>query len=109
MRLIVKGLANPLILLVAFNTTAVAQADNKALPSVKTRTAVESTVKAPQSTANEMREQQLRVFREHVLARALDDIKKMEEAGLRLSARNQILSYLVHDKASSDEKQVLAT
>ena len=105
---IVKRLANPLVLLVVVNSTAVAQSGNKALPPVKPRTAVESTSKAPQPT-DELREQQLRAFREHILARSVDNIKKMEEAGLRLSARNQILSYLVTDKAPSDDKQALAT
>jgi len=59
--------------------------------------------------ADEMREHQLRVFREHVLSRAVDNIKKMDEAGLRISARNQILSYLATDKSASAEKQALAT
>ena len=61
------------------------------------------------SKTDEMRAHQLRVLREHVLARALDNIKTMNEAGLRLSARNQILSYLTSDKAPADEKQVLAS
>lgn len=58
---------------------------------------------------DELRENQLRVLREHVLARTLESIKKMDETGLRLSARNQILTYLTSEKAPSDEKQVLAT
>ncbi len=56
-----------------------------------------------------IREQQLRVLREHVLARALDNIKKMDEAGLRVSARIKILTFFARQKATSDEKQVLAT
>ena len=59
--------------------------------------------------ANEMREHQLRILREYVLSRVLDNIKKMDEAGLRVSARNQILAYLTSDKTLSDEKQALAT
>src|SRR4051812_6295395 len=65
--------------------------------------------KTPPVNADEMREQQLRVFREHVLARALDNIKKMDEAGLRVSARNQLLTYLANEKPPSDERQALAT
>src|SRR5215207_1335094 len=76
-----------------------------AKPAPTTKTAVEN----PPSKPDEMREHQLRTFREHVLARALDNIKKMDEAGLRLSVRNQLLSYLVTDKAPSDEKHALAT
>ena len=56
-----------------------------------------------------MREQQLRVFKEQVLARTLDNIKKMDEAGLRVSARNQLLTYLASDKNSSAERQAHAT
>lgn len=93
MKLTVKRLVSPWVMLVVVHATAVAQIQSK----------------APKSTADEMREHQLRVFREHVLARALDNIKKMDEAGLRVSARNQILAYLVIDKAPSDEKQALAT
>jgi hypothetical protein len=59
--------------------------------------------------ANEMREHQLRVFREHVFARVLDNIKKMDDAGLRVSARNQILTYLATEKNASDERKTLAT
>lgn len=81
----------------------------KTRPTSVTKTAVEPAAEQRRSEADEMREHQLRVFREHVLARALDNIKKMDEAGLRLSARNQILSYLASDKAPSDEKQALAT
>ncbi len=99
--------ANPLLVLVLINSITVAQTGNKAAPPVKTR--IESTTNAPRSTADELREQQLRVFREHVFARAVDNIKKMDEPGLRLSARNQILSYLAGDKATPDDKQALAT
>jgi hypothetical protein len=56
-----------------------------------------------------LREHQLRVLREHVLARALDNIKKMDEAGLRVSARNQILTYLASEKNPSAERHTLAT
>jgi hypothetical protein len=109
MRLTLKRLANPLLLLVVVHSTAIAQTGNKALPPVKSRTTVESNGKTDRSTADGMRTQQLRAFREHVLARTLDSIKKMDEAGLRMSARNQILSYLATEKVPSDEKQVLAT
>jgi hypothetical protein len=65
--------------------------------------------KTPPVNADEMREHQLRVFREHVLSRVLDNIKKMDDAGLRVSARNQILTYLATEKNASDERKALAT
>ena len=81
----------------------------KTSPTSVTKTAVEPTAENGRSKADEMREHQLRVFREHVLTRALDNIKKMDEAGLRVSARNRILTYLASEKAPSDERQSLAT
>ena len=68
-------------------------------PTSVPKSAVEPTI----------REQQLRVLREHVLARTLDNIKKMDEAGLRVSARNKLLTYLARQKAASVDEQVLAT
>jgi hypothetical protein len=67
------------------------------------------TAKTPPINADEMRAYQLRVFRQHVLARTLDNIKKMDEAGLRVSARNQLLAYLASENPPSNEKQALAT
>ncbi|HEY6806998.1 MAG TPA: hypothetical protein VI306_25700 [Pyrinomonadaceae bacterium] len=67
---------------------------------------------APKSTGQkqeDLRVYQLRIFREHVFTRALDSVKKMDEAGLRLSARNQILSFMATNKTPSDEMQALAT
>ena len=109
MRFAVGHLAWCLILVIVSNSATVAQTGDKALPTAKTKTPIESSDKAPKSTKNEMREQQLRVFREHVFTRVLDNIKKMDEAGLRLSARNQILSYLASNKALSDDRATLAT
>ena len=61
------------------------------------------------SKTDELREHQLRVLREHVLSRVLDNIRKMDEPGLRVSARNQILTYLTREKFPSDENQTRAT
>ena len=68
-----------------------------------TKTPVKPTPENHLSEQNEMREHQLRMFREQVLTRALDNIKKMDEAGLRISVRNQILTYLGSEKSSSVE------
>ena len=67
------------------------------------------TKPAKESQADQLRANQLRALREHVLSRTLESIKRMDEAGLRLSARNQILTYLTSEKRPSDEKQALAT
>jgi|GEM_PF-2566162 len=88
----------------------VAQTGNKsATSSRKGKTTVEPSTKVSQAKANELRENQLRVLREHVLARLVESLKKMDEAGLRLSARNQLLTYLASEKAPPDEKQILIT
>lgn len=74
-----------------------------------TKTAVEPAIESRHLQGDEMREYKLSVFREHVLARALDSIKKIDEAGLRVSARNKILTYVESEKVPSDEKRGLAT
>ena len=100
--------ANIGIVLVLASSMLVAQTA-KPSPTPVTRTADKSAVEKRPSTTDEMRVHQLRVFREHVLSRALDSIKKMNEAGLRVSARNQLLTYLASDKTPAVEKQTLAT
>jgi hypothetical protein len=85
------------------------QTGNTPKPSVGTKTQAKPAAKGSRSKADELREYQLHVLREHVLARILGSMKQMDEAGLRLSARNQILTYLSSDKAPSDEKHALAT
>lgn len=109
MRVTVKHLAKILGVLLASNLIAFGQTANTPASSVKSHNTVESPAGEAKSKANELREHQLRVFREHILTRILDGIKGMDEAGLRLSARNQILDYLTSDKAPSEEKQALAT
>jgi len=109
MKMTLRYLTSLFLLLVVTDSVILAQTGNKSSPSVKTQTPVESTPKKPRSKADELREQQLRVFQEHVLARSIDGIKKMDEAGLRLRARTEILTYLTKDKTASDQKQELAT
>jgi hypothetical protein len=98
MKMTLRYLTSLFLLLVVTDSVILAQTGNKSSPSVKTQTPVESTPKKPRSKADELREQQLRVFQEHVLARSIDGIKKMDEAGLRLRARTEILTYLTKDK-----------
>ena len=109
MKVTVKHLAKALGVLIATNLLAFAQTANTPVSSVKPKNAVESSAGEARSKTEELREHQLRVFREHILTRILDSIKGMDEAGLRISARNQILDYLASDKAPSPDKQVLAT
>jgi len=109
MKMTLRYLATLFLSLVFTGSEILAQTGNKSSTSVKTQTSVESTAKTPRSKADELREQQLRVFQEHVLASTIDSIKKMDEAGLRLHARNQILTYLTKDKTPSDQEQALAT
>ncbi|HKS08767.1 MAG TPA: hypothetical protein VJS13_04420 [Pyrinomonadaceae bacterium] len=87
-------------------SVVVAQTGNKsATTSSKTNTASKDS----QSKANDLRANQLNVLREHVLARTLESLKKMDDAGLRMSARNQLLTYLTSEKAPPVEKQTLTT
>src|ERR1051325_8375546 len=102
-----KRSANVCLVVVIAHTMILAQTA-KTPPTPVTKTVVDHVVENSSSKPDGMREQRLGVFREHVLARALENIKKMDEAGLRISARNQLLTYLTSDKAPSDEKQALA-
>src|SRR5687768_10777096 len=97
-KIIMKRSANPCLMLLIVSSVILAQT-TKTPPTSVTKSVVEPAVENRRSNADEIREHQLRVFRDHVLARALDNIKKMDEAGLRLSARNQILTYLASEKA----------
>ena len=97
-----KRLAKLCIVAVIANSAILAQ-------TAKTPSTSGSTVENRRSKADAMREHQLRVLREHVLARALDNIKKMDEAGLRVSARNQMLTYLASERNPSAEVQTLIT
>jgi hypothetical protein len=102
---IMKRSANLCIVLVIASSVIFAQTAKT--PS--TKTTVGPAVENRRSKLDEMREYKLRVFREHVLTRALDSIKKIDEAGLRVSARNRILTYLASDKVPSNDNQALAT
>jgi hypothetical protein len=105
---IMKRSANLCIVLIMASAVIIAQTAKPPSTSV-TKPAVGPAVENRRSKSDEMRKYKLRVFREHVLTRALDSIKKIDEAGLRVSARNRILTYLASDKVPSDEKQALAT
>lgn len=82
-----------------------AQTSSPAKSPAKTKSAPKATIQTPQP--EELREQQIRMFREHILTRTLDSIKKMDEAALRLSARNQVLAYLSEYKTQSQEDHEL--
>lgn len=106
--MIVKGPTTLCLVLLTANSVVFAQTA-KPQSAAEKRPTVQSGADNRLSNGDELREHQLRTFREHVLSRALDSIKKMDEVGLRISARNQLLSYLAADKSPSDEKQALAT
>lgn len=54
-----------------------------------------------------LRKQQLRILHEDLLSRTIDSLKKTDEVALRLSARNQILTYLWDIKIFSDQHLTL--
>jgi hypothetical protein len=62
----------------------------------------------PDDTASRsFRKTQLRILHEDLLSRTVDNLKKMDEVALRLSARNQILTYLWETKILSDQHLTL--
>ncbi len=58
---------------------------------------------AAQKESRDLRKQQLRILHEDLLSRTLDSLKKMDEVALRLSVRNQLLTYLWETKTISDQ------
>jgi hypothetical protein len=65
------------------------------------KTARETAIKTADAEARSIRNLQLQIFYENLLSRTLDSIKKMDEVGLRLSVRNQLLAYLWESKTFS--------
>ncbi len=104
----IQALGKVCLVLVLANSAALAQASNTVTPSTKTKSALKTTSASSRSEEESLREHQLRVFRDQILARTLESIKKMDEAALRLSARNQILTYLSEKKPASDETKPIA-
>ena len=64
--------------------------------------------RSSQKDQDRLRKEQLRIFQEHVLTRVLSNIQKMDEVALRLSARNQILKYLVKLKPQAESNKLAA-
>lgn len=56
---------------------------------------------AAAAEARSLRTQQLLILHEDILSRTLDSIKKMDEGGMRLSVRIQLLAYLSETKTLS--------
>src|ERR1043166_67506 len=100
--------ANATLVLLLASCVLLAQTTKSGPPSV-TKTSPAPTVEKSRSEADVLREHQLRVLRETLLTRTVDNIKKMDEAGLRISARNQLLAYLSSEKPPSDARQTVAT
>lgn len=65
--------------------------------------AAQKPAKSTDEEARELRKQQLRILHEDLLSRTLDSLRKMDEVALRLSVRNQLLTYLWETKTISDQ------
>lgn len=107
MKVTAKLLAKLCLALSVISSVVLAQTAKT--PKASNNTATKRADQLARSQADELREYQLLALREHVLSRILDNIKKTDEAGLRLSARNQLLTYLTSDKTASEVKQTLTT
>ena len=62
-----------------------------------------------QDETPDLRKLHLRMLKESTLLRVVDNIKSMDEAALRISARNQLLMYLSGGKSPSEENKSVAT
>ena len=61
-----------------------------------------SAAKRTEDPTQNLRKQQLLILQDNLVARTLGGVKNMDEVALRLSARNQILSYFWETKTRSD-------
>jgi hypothetical protein len=107
-KLIINCCACVCIVLVTVSTVIVAQTARPS-PKSATKRASDQIGENRRPASDDLLKHQLQVLREHVLARVLENIKKMDEPGLRLSARNQVLGYLGSDKVAVDENSTLTT
>jgi len=68
----------------------------------KTKTNGKSAAKRADDQFQNLRQQQLLILQDNLVARTLSSVKNMDEVALRLSARNQILSYLWETRRSDN-------
>jgi hypothetical protein len=66
-----------------------------------------AAAKPDDTESQSLRKQQLRILHEGLLSRTVDSLKNMDEVALRLSARNQILTYLWETKVLTDRHLTL--
>lgn len=95
------------LILVLANSSLLAQASRQDVSRTTPRSEADPGAK-PGLPTEDSREYELRIFREHIFARTLESIKKMDEPALRLSARNQILTYLSEERPQTTETKHLA-
>jgi hypothetical protein len=93
------------VLLVVTHGLCVAQAV-KSPPS--SATGKSEPTKVTGTGPGDIREEQLKTLRISTLTRTVDNIKKINEPALRISARIQILKYLALDMPLADEAKTLA-
>jgi hypothetical protein len=110
MKITIRRLSSLCLMLALANGLVLAQERKTAPPSVKAKpeSKVTSAIDQEQEEAQGLRKMHLRVLKESTLMRAVESIKRMDEVALRISARNQILKYLVGGKATSEESTLLA-
>jgi hypothetical protein len=111
MKITIQSLSRLCLMLALAHSLVPAQESKTAPPSVKARpeSKVTSAIDQEQEEAQDLRKMHLRALKESTLMRAVESIKKMDEAALRISARNQILKSLGEGKVPSEESTLLAT
>lgn len=96
-------------ILILANGVVLAQKGNTVISPAKANSATTNSSKANLEDSQALRKQRLRIFQDYILALTLDNIKNMEEPALRLSARNDILTYLSRDKTTYEQNRAPAT
>lgn len=93
------------VLLVLANGLCIAQGVKSSRPSA---TGKSDLPQAIGSRPEEIRDEQLKTLRTSTLTRTVDNIKKINEPALRISARIQILKFIALDMPLSEEARTLA-
>jgi hypothetical protein len=86
-----------------------AQESKTVISPAKANSATTNSSRTNPEDPQVLRKQQLLIFQEYILTRTLDNIKNMDEPALRLSTRNDILTYLSRDKTTYEQNRALAT
>jgi hypothetical protein len=111
MKITIQRLSVGCLMLALAHGSMLAQESKTAPAPVKAKreSGAKSNTTQEQVETPDLRKLHLRMLKESTLLRTVDNIKSMDEAALRISARNQLLTYLSAVPSPSAEHKSIAT